>query len=135
MENADNMRTKEQTKVAVEKSPSQLHFEELLEKTSPTRGLSIFVKWYVTQLGSPVYKQHPRTVSDRIRQQLNRNQVSDIQKHLDFLERYCKSKNIDCGFVGMPDFMIDSLHDDPVIAREIFNALSSLDWSNEDNES
>lgn len=131
MENADNLLTKEQTDVDFEKSPSQLHFEELLEKIRPTRGLSVFVKWYITQADSPVYKQHSRTVSDRIRHQLNRNQVADIDRHLPFLIRYCQSKGVDCGSVSEPDFMINNLHDDPTIAREIFEALSNLDWSNE----
>lgn len=136
METTDNMRTKNLAKKNFEKSEKQLRFEQLLKKVHETQGLSRFCDWYMKQADAPEgisgkYAGHKRKISDRIRKQLARGQVSDIEKHLKFLEQYCKSKNIDCGFVGMPDFMIDSLHDDPEIAREIFNALSSLDWSNE----
>lgn len=138
MENSDNMRTEKKANIdtIIEQSSSVKHFRALIKKVHPNKGLAIFCEWYVKEPRSHEVHNIPHSkASDRIRQQLNRNQVADIEKHLPFLERYCELRKVDCGFVGMPEFMINSLHDNPKIAREIFDALSSLDWSNDNDES
>lgn len=127
MDSADSLRTEsdQDSTFKSEKTFEQIEFEILLNKIKSTKRLSIFCNYYVEQKDSSVFKQGARNVSDRIRKQIQRSQKEAFGEHLKFLKRYCEEKKIiSCS--STLDFVIESLHPDQKIAREISEFLSGL---------
>jgi len=124
MDSADVSRTSLK-KEKPPKSTSQIEFERLRALfPSQTKFYEFYSKHGYDNLDE-------ESIKNRIEKHVQRNsKESFFKQHLKAMILFCEQEGVAYD-LGVPDFMINSLHDDPKIAREIFDALSSLDWSNE----
>ena len=107
------------------KSASQIEFERLRAFfSSQTKFYEFYSKHGYNNLDE-------ESIKNRIEKHVQRNsRESFFKQHLKVMILFCEQEGVSHD-LGVPDFMINSLHDDPAIAREIFEALSNLDCSNE----